>query len=395
MYIHNVMPTETPKQIAELYTVSEDSIRRINNLCDLSPAPGEELLILIPTRTYKIQYGDTLEKISLRFGIRSSDISAMNPHIQDDFRIDDEITLRYADRPLGMAVANGYFYKGCTADALRRALPYTTYITFASVIATERGLTRIFDDRDEVKLIKKKSKIPLVRIHDRKQNRFRKGANNKKYAEDLINVATAGGYKGIVLDACSQKDSAEDFTAFIVELRKMMIGCDLILITEINESSPIEFSEYADSSIIYYPKYALNSPPSFKDGEQRIISDFACNGESAKAFIDLPSLASRSGNILCIDEALNKARANHCVIEHNKSTLLSHFGDKKQGEYSFISLSGLRKIYELIDEFDYMGICFDIMRTPLSHIMMYNSLFKTSYHTSVRSREGCSRAVEE
>ena len=40
MYIHNVMPTETPKQIAELYTVSEDSIRRINNLCDLSPAPG-------------------------------------------------------------------------------------------------------------------------------------------------------------------------------------------------------------------------------------------------------------------------------------------------------------------------------------------------------------------
>ena len=37
------------------------------------------------------------------------------------------------------------------------------------------------------------------------------------------------------------------------------------------------------------------------------------------------------------------------------------------------------------------GICFDIMRTPLSYLMMYDSLFKTSYHTSIRSTEGCSR----
>ena len=82
------------------------------------------------------------------------------------------------------------------------------------------------------------------------------------------------------------------------------------------------------------------------------------------------------------------------MINTNKNTLLSHFDSRKQGEYRYTSLSGIRALLELMNEFDYMGICFDIMRTPLSHLMMYDSMFKTSYHTNVRSREGCSHAVE-
>ncbi len=395
MQIHTVKPGETIERIAELYTVSESSIRTINNLGNLSPAPGEELLILIPTRTYTVQYGDTHERISLRFGVKSSDINALNPQINGDLKVGEEITLKYADRPLGMAVANGYFYKGCSLSALRHAIPYMTYVTFASVTATERGLTKTFNDAEEVKWVKERSKIPLVRIYDKFEKRFEDSKDHSKYAEDLIELAMLGGYKGIVLDACSKNNSAENFTSFIVDLRKMMIGCDLILITEVNELSPPEFSEFADSSVIYYPKYAMSDPPSFSEGERKVMTDFACKGESAKTFVDLPSLAMRSGNAICIDDALKSARTKQYSVEQNKSTLLSHFSDRRQGDYCYISLSGLHAIYELINELDYMGICFDIMRTPLSHIMMYNALFKTSYHTYVRSREGCSRAVEE
>ena len=174
-----------------------------------------------------------------------------------------------------------------------------------------------------------------------------------------------------------------------------MIGCDLILITEINEISPTEFSEYADGSILYYPKFAMTDPPSFEEGERRILGDFACKGESAKVFIDLPSLAVNENRFASIDEAQSIARHRGYEIETNKNTLLSHFSGKKQGEYRYTSLLGIQAILELINEFDYMGICFDIMRTPLSYLMMYDSLFKTSYHTSIRSTEGCSRGVGE
>ena len=92
---------------------------------------------------------------------------------------------------------------------------------------------------------------------------------------------------------------------------------------------------------------------------------------------------------------MSLARRNKYQIEKNKSTLLSHFLDRKQGEYVFESPEGLKAIFDLIHEYDYMGICFDIMRVPINYLMMYNAMFKTCYQTNVRSREGCSRGGEE
>ena len=150
---------------------------------------------------------------------------------------------------------------------------------------------------------------------------------------------------------------------------------------------------------MYYPKYAMENAPSFNDGERSVMADFACRGESAKAFIDMPSLAKRGADFCTVTEALKKARKCGASVRKNENTLLCHVGDGKQGEYTFASLQSIKALLELASEFDYMGICFDIMRTPLSHIMMYNSMFKTSYLFSdtynIRPREGCSRGVEE
>ena len=169
-------------------------------------------------------------------------------------------------------------------------------MTFGSAIAEKNRIYRTFDDKKEVELIGEEKKIPLVRIYDRYTERYKNGEDQTPFAEGLIELAKTGGYKGIVIDACALENCAEEFSAFLMILRKLMIGCDLILITEINESSPIEFSEYADGSIMYYPKYAYENTPSFDDGERKILSDFACRGESAKTFIDLPSLALHRGS---------------------------------------------------------------------------------------------------
>ena len=396
MHIHIKQNGECIKDISEQYGVCEENIRMVNGITEGEPADGEELLILIPTRSYTVQYGDTPDRIALRFGIRRSDIYSLNPWIEkSELKQGQNLALKYGDRRGGMAVANGYFYKGCTTDLLQRVLPYLTYVTFAAAIADERGVRRSANFKREVEKTAEEKKIPLIRVYDRYTDRYKRCEGLTSFAEELISLALEDGYKGIVIDSCPMNHSAKDFSAFLMILRKLMIGCDLILITEINEESPLEFSEYADGSVLYYPKYAMDNPASFADGERRVLSDFACNGESAKTFIDLPSLARRGKEYATVPDMLKSVRRGRGVIEHNESTLLSHVCDRKQGEYSFTSLKNIKSLLELTSELDYMGVCFDIMRTPLSYLMMYNSMFKTSYYNSVRTREGCSRVGEE
>lgn len=396
MHIHIKKENESIKDIAEGYGVWEEHLRQMNNLFGSEPAMGEELLLLTPTRSYTVQHGDSIEKIAVRFGVGKRDLLSQNPWISTEgVNVGDRLALKYSEPVGGMAVANGYFYKDCSKKALLRALPFLTYVTFGSAIAEKNRIYRTFDDKKEVELIGEEKKIPLVRIYDRYTERYKSGEDQTPFAEGLIELAKMGGYKGIVIDACALNNYAEEFSAFLIVLRKLMIGCDLILITEINENSPIEFSEYADGSIMYYPKYAYDNPPSFDNGERKVLSDFACRGESAKTFVDLPSLATHKGQHITYDEAMKKARKGNQSIIHNESTLLSAFGDRKQGECVFSSLKNIKSLLDAVREFDYMGVCFDIMRTPLAHLMMYNSMFKTYIFNSVRTREGCSRAVEE
>ena len=396
MKIHTTKSGETIATIANQYEVSEETIRRINALDDGEPAAGEELLIQIPTRSYTAVYGDTVDRIAIRFGIRKNDLYRLNPWIiEKELKAGQKLTLKTGDRKKGMAVANGYFYQGCTEEKLMRAMPFLTYVSFAAAKADKRGIHKIFDCKRWVDICIQNSKIPLVRVFDGYSSRYDTESDLTEFAKELITLTEDGGFKGIVLDACSLSNSAENFSRFLMILRKMMIGCDLILITEINEKSPVEFSEYSDGSILYYPKYAMDTPLSFEEGERRIIGDLACNGESAKVFIDLPSLAIGNNGYMTTDEALNNARKKGLEINTNKSTLLSEFNSRKQGDYRYTSLSGIAALLELVNEFDYSGISFDIMRTPLSHLMMYDSAFKTSYTTFVRSREGCSRADGE
>lgn len=395
MRIHTTEKGEKISDIANLYGISEELLRMINEIETGEPAEGEELLILVPTRSYTVQFGDSAERIALRFGIPKSDIYMLNPWLESELKPGQKIALKYDERRGGMAVANGYFYRGCDDKKFKRAMPYLTYVTFAAATADEGGIHCSADFSAPVKLSLAENKIPLLRIYDRYKNRYCEGDDTTAFCEEMIDAAKSGGYKGIVIDSCPLVNSAERFMSFLINLRKLMIGCDLILFTEVNENTPIEFSEYADGSVVYYPKYAMENPSDFNEGEREVISDFACLGESAKAFIDLPSLAKTSNGYSTVSEVLNMSRRQGYRVQNNESTLLSHVRDRRQGECCFSSLKNIKSVLDLIREFDYMGVCFDIMRTPLSHIMMYNNMFKTSYFSGVKTREGCSRAVEE
>lgn len=390
MQIHTVESGETVKDIAEKYGVSEDSIRASNGLSTGEGAVGEQLLVLIPTRSYTVRAGDSLDRISLRFGVRKKDIIAMNPHLcAGKLKCGQNITLRSSERPYGMSVANGYFYKDCTEDRLIEMLPYLTYLTISSYCADEKGIKRIFDDKRALKIGAEADKIPLVRIYDRYNEKYKNEEARKRFAQELINIAS-NGYKGVVINAAGKNAIEEEFSEFIVEMRKKMMGLDLILLVETDPASPISFSEYADGNIISYPKYAQDEPKSFEEGERKLFPDFACRGESAKAFVDLPALARLGERFLSINEVIEEARKAKAKIKNDEKSLISSF-ECRDGTWRYTSLENIKAILELVGEYDYSGVCFDIMRTPISHVMMYNAMFKTSYHTSVRTREGCSR----
>ena len=394
MLIHKFDKNDDLKKISEKYFTNEDIIKKHNELDETCPAISEEILILTPTRTYTARYGDTLDGIGLRFSISKKDMEAMNPsYIDKELKPGDIIALKSCDRPYGMSVANGYFYKDCTIKKLKMALPYLTYVTFASAIADRGGIKRIFDDNEALKVTKEAGKIPLLRIYDKHKERYHSD-NLSDFIAELINLAKEKEYKGIVINACGMKDIAEKYTEFIVNLKGAMLGCDLILLTEINEDSPIEFSEYSDASIMYYPKFDTAPDLSFDEGERRIFSDFAAKGESARTFIDLPSIARLGKDYIGVNDAINLARRHKMQISTNENTLLSHFSSK-QGECRYTSLSGIKALFDLVDEYDFMGVCFDIMRSPTSYFSLYNALFKSYNQATVRSVEGCSRARGE
>ena len=382
MNIHIFQANGTFIDCCERLGLKEEYVRKINAI-NKNAAKGEEVLGLMPTRSYRVAYGDTIERIALRFGIQKKELMTLNPWLATGgVKQGDEITLRLDERRHGMRVANGYYHEGTSDEKLAIVMPYLTYVTFASAVADRHGFRRVMNDRNAVEKVVDAGKIPLVRVHDCYGERFKSSGDTEKFAESLTEFARQGGYRGIVLNSGAFSDSAERYSAFLILMRKKMIGCDLILITEINENSPLEFSEYADGSVMYYPKFAMANPPSFMEGERRLLSDFACRGESAKAFVDIPCLAKCPKGYCSIEEALDTARRGSFTLEQNESTLLSHFHDGKQGEYIFESLSGLKALFELIHEFDYMGICFDIMRVPISFLMMYNAIFKTCYQVS-------------
>ena len=155
-----------------------------------------------------------------------------------------------------------------------------------------------------------------------------------------------------------------------------MIGSDLILITECDECTPGEFCELADGSVLAYTKLWMEKKPTFTLGEETVIADFACKGESTKTFIEIPSFARVGNGFIQIEEAKNAARLNHSEIIHDEKTLLSET-ELPKGKCYYPDLKNEKAVLELLSEYGYMGISFDVMRTPIAYLMMYNAMFKT------------------
>lgn len=380
MKIHTVKKGDTIGKIAEEYGITEEHLREINGIVRTDVTVGEDLLILCPTRTHTARSDDTIERICLRYRIRKSDILALNPKIDGEkIKAGKTIVLKYDERTHGMAVTNGYIYKGCSEDDLKRALPFMTYATFVCRTKKGNALDPIFCEDALLETVLQNGKIPLIKVYGDSEFNEKNEDEALSFYDSVIKHAKEKGYRGIVLNSVPYSNSAEFYSSLLMKLRKRMIGSDLILITECDDKTPIIFNDLSDGSVLTYSKLWDSNIPSFDDGEKKIISDFACEGESTKTFIELPAFARLGNSFIDITHARALARASRAEIRTSDETLLSEFETPK-GKCYYPSLKNEKAVLELLSKYGYMGMSFDVMRTPTAYIMMYNAMFKTVNH---------------
>lgn len=384
MTIHTVKNGERIEDIAREYGVAKEPLIRNNGLLT-EPAVGEELLILTPTRTHIAGHRDTAERLLLRFGISRRTLLSCNPGIGErELKAGDTVVIRYSEPTYGMGASCGMVYKGCSEEKLRTALPYLTYLGVCSAYIDD-DIGCIFDDKALLELAISGDKIPLLRLYDRKEGRSYESKDEREaLADKIVSFASERGYRGVVLSKMTDVCGAGDF---LVEMRKRMLGCDLILLTEVDESSPSYMSDLADGSIFSYS--GTYNDMSFGNAE-RAYEKFANECESAKTMVELPVFARCKSGYIPIEDALSTARRRRYELHQSGDSLTAAFSDGND-EYCIPTLKNIKATLDKIHEYGFMGGSFDVARAPTAYFAMYNALFRPAIYTAVRAPEGCSR----
>jgi LysM repeat protein len=398
MRIHRVKRGESVSDIAKAYGINEKILERSNEIVNGERlSEGEELLILTPTRTYTARDGDSITRISLRFGTPISEIMRMNPHLfQDEINKGDIIAVKRDERPFGMGAANGIYYKGCPQWKFKRALPYTTYITVGSGIYDGERCYESFNGGEIAELALENGKLPILRIYDKSGGGFSKTAEGRqKHIDELIYAAWKGGYRGIDL---AGGDFSEGYEEFLVELRGRMIGLDLILISEIDADTPIAISDFSDGAIFGFNKCGMSKleDMGFDVQERRAFEKFANEGESTKTFIELPVFGyQENGGFVEVCEAIRSARLQTAITKANDDGKISEFQDNKKGRVEYNSLSNIATRLKILEEMGYMGISFDIGRCPISYLLLYDAMFKSVGYVNIEKKSRCNPGTAE
>ena len=394
MKIHTVKRGESLADIAEAYGVPRKLLAALNGIKERTALTvGEELVVTLPTRTYTAKSGDTVDRVALRFGIRKCELLSQNPHISGGrLTVGDELILRLSDPPTSAAASGGVLYRGTSEEQLLRALPYLTYVSVSSAVVGDGKIGRIYDPKGALKIINDAGKIPLMRITDNGTGeKYMDKGRREAFTDELVDYAKKGGFKGITLAVGSASRGSDScFAEFLVELRRKMIGEDLILITECDERGPLFLSELSDGAIFYCDRCGKDKESSFDAYERASIMAFASEAESSKSFLDVSPFATFCEEFITQDEALTLARRCSAEILTDEKSLVSSFEYKGKRVY-FPSLKNVKAKLELAAELGFMGISLDIMRAPTSHLAMLGASFKAMSYAGLSSIGGCSR----
>lgn len=376
MRIHIVKKGEDIYDIAGEYGISPIK------LCENNGIPyggrlieGEELLILIPTRSTVAKRKDSLSDIARRFSVKEEDLLAINPELIGCANLYDgqPIVVKYGEPLYGLGIGNGYFYRGCTKEKLMAAMPYMNYVTISSAVARGDRLSLLFDDREVTDMAHSAGKITHLRIW---LGDMGEGALEQTVKSAAL-LAKMRGHSGLTLAGLGCEMETRER---VLEAKKIALECDLTLFIEGDVTTDLDHTEYADGTILTYDKIQMENIPSFEDGERVQFERFATVHDSLRAFIELSPFA------LIGDKYVTKSEARESILRGKGDINEGADGDymigkvghgRREKQYIWESMRNTKKKLEMLSELGYYGISFDIARVPIYELLMFRVMFSS------------------
>ena len=378
MQLHTVKKDESLYGIARKYAVPVTKILADNDLLGDRLTTGDELIIIKPTKTVTVKGGDTLDSLSKRYGVRKSSVIRDNPYLlgRDKLRPGQILTVKQDDVKIGVGSALGYAEKGCRRDKLAKSLPYITYLTISAAAIRNDTVIPTFSASDIKASADECGKVVILGIKDESDGAFLSSkARYMRIINDATELALRQKYMGISISAERAASLyPETYCEFLLEIRKRLIGCNMILFTEIFTGTPRDASEICDGGVLESELIPI-------DEEKEYIKDFSDKAESSKVFIKLKSGSAFSDGFISADEIKELCyRSGKELI--TSDDLISHFeyvryktGKGEEMCLSFPSLRYIKAKLEALCELGFMGMACDIDSVPISNLTMFNSLF--------------------
>ena len=382
MIFHTVKGTESIFDIARRYSIFPSRIIEENDIDPQRLIPGEELLILTPTRTVSVRGGDTLSGICHRFGVRKQSLILANPRLLRDERIfpGQILSVKQQTPAFGTASSLGFYKRGCPIEKLSRVMPHLTYVAICSAEIKGEGVYHFFRDTEARGLTTKRGKLPLLGIKDTTGGGFLKDPSRRESVTEGMIAIAKSAYKGIYLELDPGAMAVPEVCELLLELRKRLLGCDLILFTGIaGEYSPIA-ADIPDGVILF---------PDTKDAAR----DFAAACESGRAMLSLDCEAvTDDGERMDIKSALDIAYRAGAVIDHSDDGCSFKYNKYKMGQrrecrVSFPSLPSTLELMKESSSLGYMGFAFDVSTVPISYLCMINAGFLRADYSLLSSAD--------
>ncbi len=374
MQIHRLGENENIYTVASDYSVSPFKLAVVNEVeMNGRLGVGKELYIPTPTRTYTVRRGDEVERIARRFGITESELYSLNPELYGRRRLYNGqlLTVKSDSAGFGMASTNAYYYRGCPESRVELFLPFMNYVTVCSARCEGERIVWLFDDGEILKRARESHKFPLLRVYvssppcEEQRDAFFTG---------LSLIAKNKGYCGVTLANLSTlKDGA---AKFVTGASKKMKELGLTLIAECELNGDTSYADCADGCVLTHEKLHECPIPDFDSREKRFMTDFAENHDSYKAAVDLSAFAYADGKYVDKNEAIKGADRQRREYIHDGATKTAAAKRSGKSDIIFENLENIKAKLTLLGELGYMGISYDIARTPLNEIIMFSEMFK-------------------
>ncbi len=380
MQIHTVREGESLFHIARQYNTSALTIIQNNGLRYPDRlAVGEQLIILRPTRTHTVRGTQTLGEIAARYDIRKSELIRNNPDLIKHPSVypGQLLALRYPPPRSGASAGLGYIGEKTDEEALTIALHYLSYFVFNACRITPTGEIQI-GATPYLPFILNNKRTPLLRI-------TAEGTPPDADAvESVAERALAKGFYGIVLgDGMLTQQARRERDAYLLALRKRMLGLGLILFCEGDLES--DYGDYADGNILL--SHAMWAGDEGMGARfERVAKSYEC----AKTFLGLPTLCEETDNLISYAKMQEIAYKYRAVIKESKNAIgtLSYRRYRGGvGENRTVRIPTpeyLARLIGYLSEYGMMGAAVEIGAVPtFLWMLLHTSLGEVDYALSM------------